>query len=162
MLILETICLPIIIQKIKYEWSKVVYIITSNYNGIVYNYKNSAELTPYHPILTINKNNYIFPIDDNRLFPTNYTGFVYNFVMENRGTLVLGNKIGNVLYGITFGHGITIDPIANHDYFGTDKIIDDIEKYKEINNMYEYKIHIKSFTRCPTTNLINGIDFTSE
>ena len=149
-------------SKDKYEWSKVVYIITSKYNGIVYNYKNSAELTPYHPILTINKNNYIFPIDDNRLFPTNYKGLVYNFVMENRGSLVLGNKNGNVLYGITLGHGITIDPVANHDYYGSDKIIDDIKQYKDINNIYEYKIHIRKFTRCPTTNLINGIDFTSE
>ena len=76
----------------KYEWSRVVYITTSKYNGIVYNYKNIANLTPYHPILTQNKNNYIFPINDNRLFPTNYKGLVYNFVMENRGSLVHGNK----------------------------------------------------------------------
>ena len=146
----------------KYEWSRVVYITTSNYNGIVYNYKNIAELTPYHPILTQNKNNYIFPINDNRLFPTNYNGLVYNFVMENRGSIVLGNKTGNVLYGITLGHGITNDPVANHDYFGSDKIIDDIKEYKDINNIHGNKIHINNFTRCPTTMQISGIDFASE
>ena len=71
-------------------------------------------------------------------------------------------KQRDVLYGITLGHGITNDPVANHDYFGSDKIIDDIKEYKDINNIQGNKIHINNFTRCPTTMQINGIGFASE
>jgi len=86
-------------------------------------------VTPYHPVKV--DQNWQFPIqianskemavNDNQ-YLTAYS--VYNLVLESgqRHKAVLMDSVET----ITLGHGITNNTILQHDYFGTDRVIDDL------------------------------------
>ena len=55
--------------------------------------------------------------------------YIYNFVLDN-GTHVIINGIK----AITLAHGIVDDIVAKHDYYGTEKVVDDYLKNFGSNN----------------------------
>lgn len=87
-------------------------------------------VTPYHPVKV--GQNWQFPIqiannnemaaNDHCHYTTAYS--VYNLVLESgqRHKAVLMDGVET----ITLGHGITNDIILQHDYFGTDNVINDL------------------------------------
>ena len=83
-------------------------------------------LTPYHPV-RINNVDY-FPINIGTPLP--YGGYVYDVVLSNRGLLMCCN-----VYGATFGHTETSD-IFQHDYFGSEQVVNDLKLNKEYCNGY--------------------------
>ena len=80
---------------------------------------NGPTLTPWHPVY-IKKWTFpadLYPVIQKKCFQ------VYNFVLDSGHILnVNGYKC------ITLAHGRT-DPVLAHPYFGTDKILEDLEKH---------------------------------
>jgi len=86
-------------------------------------------VTPYHPVKV--DQNWQFPIqiaNNKEMVANDYqyiTAYsVYNLVLETgqRHKVVLMDGVET----ITLGHGITNNTILQHDYFGTDRIINDL------------------------------------
>ena len=77
-------------------------------------------ITPWHPI-RLNNGIYVFPADmtpyQDRLIDT-----VYNLVLDQGHVVDCEGFLC-----ITLGHGIT-EPVAVHDFFGTDAVIQDLMK----------------------------------
>lgn len=74
-------------------------------------------ITPYHPVLV--ECDWKFPIDiveaQNHKLSRDY---LYNFVLSNDHIIVV-----NGIQCCTLGHGITGNDVINHEFFGTDKVI---------------------------------------
>ena len=85
---------------------------------------NSLLITPWHPILSWSNNEgeWKFPIKE--LFSTLVDiDYIYNIVLE-MGHIVILNGISVV----TLGHGFTDNDVIKHDYYGTEKVIEDLKK----------------------------------
>ena len=81
---------------------------------------DSLLITPWHPVLS--NNEWKFPIKD--WFSTHVDiDYIYNIVLE-MGHIVILNDISVV----TLGHGFNNNDVVKHDYYGTDKVIEDLKK----------------------------------
>lgn len=110
---------------------------------------NRLLITPWHPIKLEGSQKWIFPDNvghtENRLIST-----VYNFVLDKHHTVIVEDY-----HCITLGHGICDDPVAAHDYFGTEKVIDDLKKQKGWNvGRPTYLNH--TAVRCQKSGMIIG------
>lgn len=94
-------------------------------------------VTEWHPIK--HQNSWKFPININKS-NVHDIPFVYSFVVENSHTVYIEGW-----ECITLGHGIENDPVASHDFWGTEKVIDclkskpgwengEVEIYKCVRN----------------------------
>ena len=89
---------------------------------------NNLKITPWHPII------HYMAFQENWKFPINMKtpsliqcDSMFTFVVENRKSLIVEGFVFS-----TYGHGLEGDVIS-HDYFGTDKVINDLRKF----NTYE-------------------------
>ncbi len=100
---------------------------TKIYHPIKMSYFGNLKITPYHPIFYNNK--WQFPNDCSEPILTNID-YIYSFVMEdinNPNMYIEDQQI------ITLGHNIK-DGVLNHPYFGTNKIIEDMQNQKGWND----------------------------
>ncbi len=78
-------------------------------------------ITPWHPVRSSNDAPWRFPADiagySDRLIST-----VYNLVLDS-GHIVWADGF----HALTLGHGFT-EPVAAHDYFGTQRVVEDLMK----------------------------------
>jgi len=81
---------------------------------------NNFKITPWHPI--IYSEQWVFPIDICPIINVKLD-WIYNIVLE-KGTAIFINNIPV----ITLGHNLTQNKVVNHPYYGTNKIVDDLEK----------------------------------
>jgi len=113
--------------------------------------ENNLLITAYHPV-QFNKT-WQFPIDLTKTQKAIKTDFLYNFVIENSSNCIINN-----IPVIGLGHGIEADPVASHDYYGTKRIVEDLQKLDEIqqnNGIITYnETHIQ---RDANTGLVAGI-----
>ena len=107
------------------------------------------KLTPYHPIMR--GNSAYFPIDYHKdgSGEQQLDGYVYDFVLENRGLVAFPTSIPadttaattssinslcsteeeiEVLYAATYGHNETRGCFA-HAYFGSDAVVQDLRRH---------------------------------
>lgn len=84
---------------------------------------NNLTITPWHPII------HYIACQENWKFPINLKSptvvkceSMFTFIVENRKSLIVEGFVF-----ATYGHGLEGD-IISHDYFGTDKVINDIKK----------------------------------
>tara|TARA_B110000977_G_C10926405_1_gene435276 strand:+ start:139 stop:765 length:627 start_codon:yes stop_codon:yes gene_type:complete len=120
------------------EFSRVELMTIQVYSGNLVWYPNDIALTPWHPVRNVYDNGYVFPELDARNTGKNYKRFghwnpiapeVFDFVLENRGDLILGDinaDKSEKIAMITLGHGITDDPVAVHKYLGSSDVIKDL------------------------------------
>lgn len=85
------------------------------------------KITPYHPI----------KYDNRWCFPTSIgfteiieCPFVYSFVIKNRNSVYI-----NDIEFATLGHMYT-GLVIEHDYFGTNEVLNDLKKFETYNNGY--------------------------
>ena len=107
---------------------------------------NDLSITPWHPILVDNE--WIFPADD-YFYSERMVQTVYNLVLE-RGHVV---DVEGVL-ACTLAHGFE-GPVIGHDFFGTDKVIEDLKKvkgWKEGRPTFTNLVAVKD----PTTGMVIG------
>lgn len=87
---------------------------------------NGMSITEYHPVknpYTIDQE-WVFPVD---IGETNdiHCDYMYNFVLDKNHIVNINN-----VSCVTLGHGFTDNAIITHDYFGTNKVINDLKKMK--------------------------------
>lgn len=87
---------------------------------------NNMRITPWHPI-RIN-NEWFFPANIMSINKTN-CDYVYNFVLDKHHIMTINN-----VDIITLGHGFTHDSVLTHDFFGTNKVIDNLKKHSGWDN----------------------------
>ena len=78
---------------------------------------------------------------------------MYTFVVENRGGLTVERHVF-----ATYGHNCTDQEVIRHDYFGTDKIIDDLKKIPTYR-LGIVELEQGNFTRDSETKRVNGLSF---
>ncbi len=96
---------------------------------------NSMLITPWHPVF--HKGRWMFPIDITKPTMT-YVDYVYNVVVENGVSLLV-----NDIECIGLGHNIINDPVLQHPYYGTNKVINDM---KNMDGWESGFIEILNFT----------------
>jgi len=86
---------------------------------------NGMLITPWHPIhheTRKHKHEWVFPI--NILSSINVEiDYIYNIVLESGHVMVI-----NDIKVITLGHDFKDNSVVQHDYYGSDKVINDLKK----------------------------------
>lgn len=85
-------------------------------------FPNGLRVTPYHPVIDATTNQWRFPID---LYPMQRAvacDAVYNFVLRSGHVMVIQG-----VPCVTLGHGIEGDAVVSHPYFGTLRVVDDLQ-----------------------------------
>ncbi len=91
--------------------------------------------TPWHPV----KRNNIWMFPNNISDPKEYNiDKVYNLCLDDYHIVIVNGE-----YMVTLGHSF-IGPVISHDYFGSDKIINDLSK---IDGWQKGLVHIKEVIR---------------
>ena len=106
---------------------KVEFFLTSGVADLV-QIQGGPSLTPWQPIFLENKQKWEFPANLGKTWSTPCNQ-VYNFLLD-KGHILCVNGHDCV----TLGHNYTHDPVLIHPYFGTNKVVEDLEKqngYKE-------------------------------
>eukprot|EP01084_Bolivina_argentea_P303054 523171_1 len=101
------------VVKYKCKNNKMVLTTLCGYNGL--------KITPYHPIRV--NNEWVFPVDVWGGVTKEEIGceYVYNFVLESGHVLNV-----NGIECCTLGHGFQENNVIKHEYFGTDRIVNDL------------------------------------
>ena len=138
------------IQTSNNEIATVEYILKTDINKKtnLVKLKSGCIITPWHPIYR--NNEYIFPFEcDDKENILIYTEAVYSFVLDK----------GHIMYvngeqTVTLGHNLP--GLIHHQYFGTQKVIDDIKKYANKDNIAITDGSIRK------DDLIEGLKFKSD
>lgn len=104
-------------------------------------------ISPLHPIIKDNK--WIHPKDLVKPILTE-CNYVYSFLLKNRNNIIV-----NDIKCSTLAHGI-IGNVIEHDYFGSEKIVNDLKKLKGWDNGI-ITITPNDIKRNKNTNFIEGI-----
>lgn len=95
-------------------------------NKVIMNNINGMLITPYHPVRFNGIWN--FPCDFSK--PENVNcDYMYDFVVDNHHVVTI-----NGVDVITLGHGFKGNPITEHHFFGTDKVINKLKENKGWEN----------------------------
>jgi hypothetical protein len=114
----------------RFSKSKIVCVVETVCAGgeEVMSTIGNLKITPWHPII------HYMAFQENWKFPINMKtpslvqcDSMFTFVVENRKSLIVEGFVFS-----TYGHGLEGDVIS-HDYFGTDRVINDLRKF----NTYE-------------------------
>lgn len=129
------------------EETRVFTLIKIPYQGKMYVIDDYVSLTPYHPYK--GKNGKIsFPIDENQ-GSFEYSDYVYDIVLENRGLLISGG----ITYA-TWGHNCN-EGIFKHEFFGNERIVTELNN---ISSEYQIELPVNCFRRDPESNLVVGFN----
>lgn len=82
-------------------------------------------VTPWHPVRALGEDRWSFPADLKH--PSFQRCFrLFSFVIEGGSHL----RLGGVYEAVTLGHGRKGDPCIEHEYLGTEAVIEDLKKMK--------------------------------
>eukprot|EP00488_Nonionellina_sp_1-RS-2012_P001252 TRINITY_DN2004_c0_g1_i1.p1 TRINITY_DN2004_c0_g1~~TRINITY_DN2004_c0_g1_i1.p1 ORF type:complete len:123 (+),score=44.54 TRINITY_DN2004_c0_g1_i1:368-736(+) len=112
---------------------------------------NNLKITPFHPVKIMGE--WVFPVDveDGIWTKEEECECVFNVVLSDDHVLVV-NGIGCC----SLGHGFMENEVIKHPYFGTDKVIKDLQScsgWKSGDVILAYD----AFQRDPHSGLICGI-----
>ena len=112
------------------------------YNGLI--------ITSYHPIRIGGQ--WVFPIDVDQGNQREYEcEFVYNFVLDSGHIMTV-----NGVEACTLGHNFKESAVIQHEYFGTNKVTDDLMKMKGWTRGL-VTLHSGSFKRNEDSNMVEGL-----
>lgn len=91
--------------------------------------KENLLITPYHPVIDVkypntignNNNNWVFPYTLSLNTSFVECNYIYNLVLENNHNIIAENTVC-----VTLGHNFNSNFVISHDYFGTNKVIEDL------------------------------------
>jgi len=130
--------------------ANVKCVIKMKYNGTVCRFNNSA-LTAFHPIFFTNEE-WLFPNDsDSFVKETVNDTYVYDFILDKDHTVKLFD-----FYATTLNHNKE-GKIIEHDYFGTNKVQNDLMKHPGWQDGY-ISLEKYTFVRDETHKVI-GLNF---
>lgn len=113
-------------------------------------FEGGLKSTPYHPIKHDNDEHWSFPINLTTTKECEDCDAVYSFLLKGTSTAMIINGIRC----ITLAHGITDDEVAQHDYFGSEKVRQDI-----MSASHENGVVIVRQVKRQDNNLVYGLDF---
>jgi len=130
-------------------FDKIKCILQTEVDNIINIYvHNGLEITGYHPVKDNNK--WEFPINLEKFKKINKSvEYVYSIGLEKEKSFIIGE---NEIIGL--GHNISDNSILKHDYFGTDKVINEIFK---ISPSGYATINMLTIRRDKNTNLVVSI-----
>jgi len=106
--------------------AKIVCIIKQKiYSNADICHVNGMYITPYHPIFIYNK--WSFPKDHFKI-ETKLISILYNIVLDSNHTILI-----NFIPVITLGHDFKYNNVTKHEYFGSNKVIDDLKEFDGYN-----------------------------
>ena len=114
------------------------------------------KVTKYHPIKINNK--FIFPVDhyNYNIYESN---FMYSVVMQKVNYIRPSTIVINDIECITLGHGILNDSIAEHEFFGTEKVINSLKSSKNWSSgLITFNSGLELFKRDFDTNKVIDIN----
>lgn len=100
------------------------------FTGEIRQYESTG-ITSYHPVFFANQN-WSFPINLD-CFHISYIEdeYVYDFILDKHHTVEL-----NGLYAVTLNHGIFDTQVVSHEYFGTNRVENDLMKHPDYQTGY--------------------------
>ena len=113
-------------------------------------------ITPYHPFYTDSQpNQWIFP----ETYTTATHGikvgeYMYDFVLDQGHTVSMQGGFNIAC----LGHGITSSPVITHEYFGTNRVIDDLKDHDDWSIGY-ITLDNWTFLRNAITKRIERLEF---
>ncbi len=131
-------------------------VIKIKYSGpICFTEKDNYKIgiTPYYPIFINNYWN--FPIYNSSFHINNVNDvYIYNIFLENNNNFN-NIELGEEFKALTLNHGIQ-NEIISHNYFGTNRVLNDFSKHPDWNYGY---IQLESIKIIYDNNNIIGIDY---
>jgi len=130
-------------------FSEVECIVSSNYKGPIYG-NEDCWVTAGHPVLGQDglwKKPEDFFISNRK----EYEGLVFSVILQNRASSLL---VGEFQVA-TLAHGLH-DPIIEHDYLGSEKIVDDLKALFSIENYNQGKLMV-DIVRNTESNFISSV-----
>lgn len=112
---------------------------------------NGLRITSWHPVKWNNK--WIFP-NDIDCGKVEKCDFVYNFVLKKNSPS--HSMIINGIECVTLGHEMNNDQVLKHEYFATNKVIDDLKRLQGWKNG-KVLLNSNHFKRNENTNRVIGI-----
>lgn len=86
-------------------------------------FTKGLKITPWHPMIIKDDDQWSFPVElrtSSKIYVDNY----YNLVLESGHIVEL-----NTHQVVTLGHGLKMNNVITHPYFGTHLVIDDLKAY---------------------------------
>ena len=108
-----------------YQTGKIDSVIITSSNGGRANMVSirNLKITPFHPIISFNNTDeWVYP-KDLGLIKTIKCSEMYTFVINNRQSVLIEDFIFS-----TFGHGLDSNEVIQHNYFGSESVIEDLSK----------------------------------
>jgi hypothetical protein len=130
-------------------FSEVECIVSSNYKGPIYG-NEDCWVTAGHPVLGLDglwKKPEDFFISNRK----EYEGLVFSVILNNRASSLL---VGEFQVA-TLAHGLH-DPIIEHDYLGSEKIVDNLKALFSIENYNQGKLMV-DIVRNTESNFISSV-----
>ena len=106
-------------------------------------------ITPYHPVLL--DNTWTYPKDIIKPH-SQQCSKVYTFALESDHIMFI-----NSIPCACLGHNIR-GPVISHNYFGTDRILNDLSKFSSWEKTGVVELYNYNFYRDPVTKLVDGIN----
>lgn len=114
--------------------------------------QEGASFTPWHPVRD-SQGRWRFPADV--LVARATVNEVFNLVLRQRGEVAVGSS---TRVACTLGHGCKDDAVIAHEYFGTDRIIDDLKtRFPKDYETGTVDLTGVEFARDATTGLVTGM-----
>mgnify|MGYP001207650794 CR=1 FL=1 len=88
---------------------------------------NKLHITPYHPVIEPKSREWVYPISISKKSMIKCPE-MYTFVISNRGSILVEDYVF-----ATYGHGLMDNQVIQHDYFGTNLVINDLMNYESYN-----------------------------
>tara|TARA_B100000900_G_scaffold398736_1_gene400454 strand:- start:3137 stop:4558 length:1422 start_codon:yes stop_codon:yes gene_type:complete len=84
---------------------------------------NQLNITPYHPVIKPGSNEWIYPKDIGEIDIIKCPK-MYTFVINNRKSIIVEDYVF-----ATYGHGLSDNSVIQHDFFGTDLVVNDLKNF---------------------------------
>eukprot|EP01103_Thecamoeba_quadrilineata_P002826 TRINITY_DN12694_c0_g1_i1.p1 TRINITY_DN12694_c0_g1~~TRINITY_DN12694_c0_g1_i1.p1 ORF type:complete len:683 (+),score=129.30 TRINITY_DN12694_c0_g1_i1:137-2185(+) len=124
-------------------------VLTSYPRGADVVILNGLKLTPFHPVFFGNSWQFPALIPGLRIEP--FDGNVlFDFVLENEHAAII-----NGVKCVTLAHGRNDDEVLKHDYFGTEKVIEELSK---VRGWSDGRVVVPKLVRDPLSKLVVGLD----
>jgi hypothetical protein len=84
---------------------------------------NELNITPYHPVIKPGSKEWVYPKDIGEIDVIKCPK-MYTFVVSNRKSIIVEDYVF-----ATHGHGLSDNSVIQHDFFGTDLVVNDLKNY---------------------------------
>ena len=84
---------------------------------------NELNITPYHPVIKPGSKEWVYPKDIGEIDVIKCPK-MYTFVLSNRKSIIVEDYVF-----ATYGHGLSDNSVIQHDFFGTDLVVNDLKNF---------------------------------